>query len=76
MFSQKKSRILLEEEVVLQKQTPGEFSWDYELKTPLEVFGIWIQSDGDDTHSKFNVEIHEILLVSEARMPVPPQKDP
>lgn len=53
---------LLIETVALQQKGPGPFKFDYEMKAPVAAQAVWIQSDGDDTHSKFSVLLESLNL--------------
>jgi hypothetical protein len=43
-------------------ESPGEFEMVYQFEEPVEVLGLWISSDGDDTGSSFDLSIEQITL--------------
>ena len=53
---------LIEERVVLSPKKSGPFQIYHPFENPLVAQAIWIQSDGDDTHSRFTVEIESLSL--------------
>lgn len=55
---------LLEEVVVLQASKPGTYSVSWKSPQELDTYALWIQSDGDDTASSFDVLIKNITLES------------
>jgi len=40
----------------------GDFSIEYRFPTPLQVVAVWIATDGDHTHSKFNLLIKHLEI--------------
>lgn len=50
----------LEERVVLRVSKPGPFAFDYTLPEPLQVVAIWIQADGDDTKSSYELSLTSV----------------
>lgn len=56
---------LLYETRVTYLPAPGEFTMSYRFPEPVDVLGIWISADGDDTDSVFNLEIRRITLHSD-----------
>jgi hypothetical protein len=59
----------LVEEVVVQTRKPGAFTLDKILETPIPTFAVWIQSDGDDSKSTFEIKILSIELAVSADPP-------
>jgi len=55
---------LLEEEVVLQVSHPGAFEVSWKSPSPINTYALWLQSDGDDTRSSFEVLLKELSLES------------
>jgi hypothetical protein len=55
---------LLVERFVAVAADDGTFTLNYEWKQPLDVLAVWISSDGDDSGSKFTVDIQEISLTT------------
>ena len=53
---------LLFETRVTYLPSPGEFTMSYRFPEPVEVLGVWISADGDDTASTFDLEIRRITL--------------
>ena len=41
---------------------PGVFSFSHKFPHALPVVGLWLASDGDDTGSTFDLEIHKLVL--------------
>jgi hypothetical protein len=56
---------LLFETRVTYLPAPGEFTMTYRFPEPVDVLGLWISSDGDDTVSNFDLQIRRITLHSE-----------
>ena len=56
---------LLYETRVTYLPSPGEFTMTYRLPEPVDVLGLWISADGDDTASSFDLQIRQITLHSE-----------
>jgi hypothetical protein len=56
---------LLYETRVTYLPSVGEFSMSYRFPEPVEVLGLWISADGDDTASSFDLQIRRITLHSE-----------
>jgi hypothetical protein len=42
--------------------TPGSFELEHSWPSPLQVMGLWIASDGDDTQSQFELHIKSIEI--------------
>ena len=55
---------LLEEVVVLRASKPGAYSVSWRSPEELDTYALWVQSDGDDTASSFDVLIKNITLES------------
>lgn len=53
---------LLRETVVAVPCSDGTFSFTVALNTPVEVLGIWIGTDGDDTRSTFTLLLTSLTL--------------
>jgi hypothetical protein len=53
---------LLEDINVYYQASPGKFSFKKEFKNIKDVLAVWISTDGDDTGSKFEIEINEIKI--------------
>jgi hypothetical protein len=58
-----KSRYL-SEEVVKKITAPGPFSFEKIYAEPPRAMGLWLQADGDDTKSSFEVKLNSILLTT------------
>lgn len=56
---------LLYETRVTYLPSPGEFTMTYRFPEPVDVLGLWISADGDDTASNFDLQIRRITLHSE-----------
>ena len=56
---------LLFETRVTYLPAPGEFTMTYRFPEPVDVLGLWISADGDDTASNFDLQIRRITLHSE-----------
>ena len=56
---------LLYETRVTYLPSPGEFTMTYRFPEPVDVLGLWISADGDDTASDFDLQIRRITLHSE-----------
>ena len=51
--------------MVAMKNKIGSNGWvnaSYTLKRPVEVVGLWLMSDGDNTHSKFTTTVKNIVI--------------
>ncbi len=55
----------LEEEVVKKVERAGPFSFEHIFAKAPQTLGLWLQSDGDDTHSSFDLSLHSIVLTTE-----------
>ncbi|NBX68989.1 MAG: hypothetical protein EBR01_08520 [Proteobacteria bacterium] len=53
---------LIIEQVALSLKNSGPFQLDYKFKEPLTTQAIWLQSDGDDSHTRFFVELESLKL--------------
>lgn len=53
----------ISQQSALQKKDPGPFEFETLLDVSKNVLGVWIQADGDNSHSKFNVEITQLELI-------------
>jgi len=53
----------IEERVVSQVKVPGPFTLEQQVEPLPPALAIWIQADGDDTQSTFEIEITEINLL-------------
>jgi hypothetical protein len=53
---------LVEEEVVKTMKKPDIFELDHTFDPPLKAFGVWLQSDGDDSQSAFEVAYNSLSL--------------
>ncbi len=53
---------LLYEERVTLLEAPGEFTIERRFETPVELLGLWLSADGDDTGSTFDVYVERITL--------------
>lgn len=53
---------VLHEERITLLETPGAFEMTQRFSAPIEVLGLWISSDGDDTDSSFDLTISSITL--------------
>ena len=52
-------------QMVSMKNKIGSNGWvnaSYTFKRPLEVVGLWLMSDGDNTHSKFTATVKNIVV--------------
>ena len=56
---------LLYETRVTWLEAQGEFEMEYQFEEPVNVLGLWISSDGDDTESSFDLSIERITLNTE-----------
>lgn len=56
-----KSDLILERVVQVLDQ-PGKFQFEYNLTQPIQTLGLWLSADGDDTQSKFMLQIDSIEL--------------
>lgn len=56
---------LLHETFFAYLQESGKFSYDVKLNPLPKIAGIWISSDGDDTHSEYEVDISELQVTVE-----------
>lgn len=54
----------LHEEVAGLKTEPGPFTLEKVFGEPLKAMGLWIQSDGDDTKSSFDLVVKSITLTT------------
>lgn len=57
----------LTEEVVKRMDKPGPFSFEKTYTEPPRMMGLWIQADGDDTRSSFNVALKSVTLRTRER---------
>ncbi|MBT8086873.1 MAG: hypothetical protein KJO46_02505 [Gammaproteobacteria bacterium] len=57
---------LLQEERITLLKRPGAFAMTHRFDEPVDVLGLWISSDGDDTGSSFDLVITRIELHGEA----------
>lgn len=64
----------MKETPVAALATPGAFEFSKELASPLSVFGVWLQADGDDSHSAFHLVLGEVALGISS--PPPPKAFP
>ncbi|NBT58617.1 hypothetical protein EBT16_07520, partial [bacterium] len=55
---------LLEEEIILKTPRPGSFDVTWKSPTPINTYALWLQADGDDTRSSFEVLLKELTLES------------
>lgn len=55
------SRGLFEERVVQKLSAPGPFRLAYKLPKALPVIAFWISSDGDDTQSRYRVDLTRLV---------------
>ena len=53
---------LIYENNVWLLDSPGDFSFDYELENPQNVIAIWLSIDGDDTRSSYTTRIYSLNL--------------
>jgi hypothetical protein len=53
--------LLYETRISLLKGT-GIFEMNHEFPEPVEILGLWISADGDDTNSIFDLNIKQITL--------------
>lgn len=53
---------LLVEKYDWHLQYPGEFQFVSVLPEALDVLGVWISSDGDDTASSYSITLTEVIL--------------
>lgn len=56
---------LLHENFFAYIKESGKFSYDIKIDTPKKISGIWINSDGDDTHSEYEVDIFNLQIETE-----------
>lgn len=56
---------LLHEERITYLDSTGEFRLDHRFDEPVEILGLWLSADGDDTGSNFELVIHSITLETE-----------
>jgi len=54
---------LLTERVVAAPEADGSFRIVVDLPAPIDVAGVWLSSDGDDTRSRYSVRLAELALV-------------
>lgn len=54
----------LHEEVAGRKTEAGPFTLEKVFSEPQKAMGLWIQSDGDDTRSSFDVTLRSITLTT------------
>ncbi len=52
----------LKEECVTFLEKAGPFTLSKKWTQPLQVLGVWIATDGDDTQSRFELNIHNIEI--------------
>lgn len=57
-----KSDLMVESIVALRPEGESEFEVSHKLTTPLKTAALWLAIDGDDTKSKFRVEIKSLEL--------------
>lgn len=57
---------LIEEEFIAQVIHAGKFNYQYSLKEPLDAIALWINIDGDDTKSDYDVSIFSIEISQQA----------
>ena len=51
---------LLEEIVALKQNKPGPFAFTYDFSNPISAEALWIQPDGDDTHSTYSMTLNHL----------------
>ncbi len=64
--SHPQSKGLFEELIVAESPSAGSFHMSYQLEKPIPVVAFWISSDGDDTGSKYEVDIHQLTYSKES----------
>ncbi len=57
---------LLYESRITRLSNPGEFELYQSFDEPVEILGLWLSADGDDTGSRFDVLIHQITFMTDA----------
>lgn len=60
---------LIEETVCLKKEQPGKFNLDYTLPKTIPAAAIWVQPDGDDSKSHFNLSINKLEIKTAETLP-------
>ena len=58
---------LFRDRIVGQINAPGDFTLDEAILPALPVVAVWVQTDGDDTLSKFEILIRDLRLSDEPR---------
>lgn len=53
---------LLYETRIVYLESPGAFEMSHTFDVPVEILGLWISADGDDTGSQFELRIDSITL--------------
>lgn len=56
---------LIEETVVLKQTVPGNFKMEYSFPSPVPAAALWIQPDGDDTDSTFDLQLKRMEFETE-----------
>ncbi len=56
---------LLQEEFFAEAKAAGPFSFEHQLKLPIDAVAVWISIDGDDTKSSYDVLISSLELRTE-----------
>lgn len=59
------SNDLIQEHFVFTISEEGVFSFVHKLPRTLEVLGLWLSADGDNSESRFTTEIYQIELMQE-----------
>lgn len=53
---------LIEDYVIQSLKTSGPFQMKYFPTEPITIQALWLQADGDDTHSQFSVTLESLTL--------------
>lgn len=65
--SRARNDLITEEFVQVVKEGP--FQVDYPVSPAMPAFAVWVQADGDDSHSSFTTRIDELILKTEEVSP-------
>ena len=66
---------LLFESRITPLTEPGRFEMHQTFDEPVEILGLWLSVDGDDTGSEFDVQIHSIRLLTDADIDIETDSD-
>jgi hypothetical protein len=56
---------LIEETVIKKQTTSGKFKIEYAFPSPVPAAALWIQPDGDDTNSNFDLRLKRMEIETE-----------